>query len=46
MRAPAGVSHLYLMNGECVCVGADSTVWLTELDARAARGAGFVEIDP
>lgn len=44
MRAPAGVSHLFLMNGECLSIGSDGTIWLTELGARPARAACFVQI--
>ena len=46
LRAPAGRSHLYIMSAECIPIGPDGTIWLTELDARAARTAGYVDIDP
>jgi predicted phage terminase large subunit-like protein len=46
MRAPAGRSHFSGVNGEWLSIGADGTIWLTELDARTARGAGYVDIDP
>ena len=46
MRAPVGVSHHFPMSGECLSIGPDRTIWLTEFDARSARTAGFVDIDP
>jgi predicted phage terminase large subunit-like protein len=45
MRAPAGVSHLYLMSGECLSIRPDGTIWLTELDARWARSAGYIAVE-
>lgn len=44
MRAPAGQSHFAGVNGEWLSIGPDGTIWLTELDARPARAAGYVEI--
>ena len=44
LRAPAGVSHYFPCGKEGVPVGPDGTIWLTELDARAARGAGYTDV--
>lgn len=44
LRAPAGVSHIYIMSGEMISVAPDGTVWLTASDARGARMGGFVPI--
>jgi hypothetical protein len=32
------------MDGLTRSIGSDGTIWLTELDARAARGAGYTDV--
>ena len=44
MRARADCNRFYSITGEEIVVGSDGTIWLTELDARAARGAGFTDV--
>jgi predicted phage terminase large subunit-like protein len=44
LRARAHCSHFFTIAGELVAVGSDGTIWLTEIDARAARGAGFTDL--
>jgi len=44
LRAPHGSSHFVSITGEWISVGPDGTIWLTELDARAAGGAGYKDI--
>ena len=44
LRARPHTSHFVTITGEQVLVATDGTVWLTEIDARAARGAGFTEV--
>ena len=45
LRAPSPTpSHFVSISGEWITVGWDGTIWLTQLDARAARGAGFSDI--
>jgi predicted phage terminase large subunit-like protein len=44
LRAPPHISHLWTITGEQLSVGSDGTIWLTEVDARAARGAGFTDV--
>lgn len=44
LRAPARMSHYITISGETMAVGSDGTVWLTEIDARSARQAGFTDV--
>jgi hypothetical protein len=44
MRAPANCNRLISITGHTIIVGNDGTIWLTEVDARAARGAGFTDV--
>jgi predicted phage terminase large subunit-like protein len=44
LRAPATTSHFITISGEGMAVGSDGTVWLTEIDARSARQAGFTDV--
>jgi predicted phage terminase large subunit-like protein len=46
LRAPPGVNRFFTITGESLNIGSDGTVWLTEVDARGARQAGFVEVAP
>ena len=44
MRARADCNRFISITGHDIVVGSDGTVWLTEQDARAARGAGFTDV--
>ena len=43
LRAPSGVNRFSTITGETLNIGSDGTVWLTEVDARSARQAGFTD---
>lgn len=45
MRAPAGVNRYRTISGVELVVGDDGTIWLTPIDARGARAAGFIDIE-
>jgi predicted phage terminase large subunit-like protein len=44
MRAPPGVSHFQACGKFPEPVGMDGTLWMTELDARAARTGGWTDV--
>lgn len=44
LRAPAGVSHASMRDGTYLAVGVDRTIWVTEENAGALMGAGFVRL--
>lgn len=46
LRAPKGVSHHHPIGAEAIAISPDGTIWLTELEARSARTAGYVDVGP
>jgi hypothetical protein len=44
LRAPAGVSHVYLMSGGKCLIGADRLMRVSARDAKPLRGGGFEEV--
>ena len=44
LRAPAGVSHVYLMSGGMCLIGDDRLMRVSAKDAKPLRGAGFEEV--